>query len=306
MRKDDASLQLEELVNVKKHALLLLNQADALNQFPTPINRIITAAKLEVNQTVSLGNNESFLSKFSSNIGKIARPHLHGVKKLLGLLHVPSGEILIDHNQHENKKKFIKLHETGHGFLPHQRKMYEFMEDGMFELDPETEDLFEREANNFASETLFQLDKYEKIAANYVISIKAPIDLSKKFGSSIYASMRRYVQTHFAPLALAVYDLPEEGQKSAQFCLRRNPLHSASFIKKFGLIRMPKSCNETDYLGSILKSAKLQIHHLCMLKDLNGDFYESSLHIFSNSYEKFVMLIPLKKSSSTNALFCFN
>lgn len=306
MKKDDSSLSPDQLDNVKNNVLTLLNQADALGQLPTPVNRIVTTAKLVVNQNMSLGDNEDFLARFTSNIGKAARPHLHGIKKLLGLLHVPSGEILLDHAQHENKKTFIKLHETGHGFLPHQRKMYEVMEDGALELDPETDDLFEREANNFAAETLFQLDRYEKMAADYTISIKTPIDLSKKFGSSVYASMRRYVQTHFSPLALIVYDLPIKGQEDKRFYLRRTPIYSIEFIKQFGMVSFPASCEETSFLGMILKSAKLQIHHLCALKDLNGNCHETALHIFSNSYEKFIMFIPIKKSSNNNSLSCFN
>ena len=213
MKKDDSNLKKEELNNVKKHARILLNQADAFNQFPTPVDHLVNTAKLVVNQQLSLGNDQNILSRFHGKLGKIARQPKHGIKKLLGLLHVPSGEMLIDHSQHENRKKFIKLHETGHGFLPHQKSMYEFMEDGEFEINPEIKDLFEREANNFSAEVLFQLDAFEKMAANYENSIKTPIDLSKHFGASIYASMRRYVQSHFAPMALGVYiTCPKKGK----------------------------------------------------------------------------------------------
>jgi hypothetical protein len=303
MKKDDSTLDAQTLDNVKKHAKNLLLEADAIGRFPTPVDRLVKTAKLVVNKEVSLGKNENFFLKFSSKMGKVARPHLHGFKKLLGMLYVPSGEIYLDHSQHENKKKFIKLHETGHGFLPHQRKMYEYMEDGLLELDPEIEDLFEREANNFAVEILFQLDKFEKMAADYEISIKAPIDLSGKFGSSIYAGMRRYVKTHFAPLALAVYDLPKEDQ---QFRLRRMPMYSDSFTRRFGRVGFPDPCDESDSVGAILKPARLRTNHCCGLRDLNGDVHETAVHIFSNSYEKFIMLIPLKKTVNKSHEFCLN
>lgn len=306
MKKDDSSLDPQNLANVRKQAKILLLEADAIGQFPTPVDRIVSTAKLFVNKEISLGRDEDFLSKFSNKIGKAARPHLHGIKRILGMLHVPSGEIYLDHTQHEKKKTFIKLHETGHGFLPHQRRMYEFMEDGMLELDPEVEDLFEREANNFAVETLFQLDGYEKMAADYQISIKTPMDLSQKFGSSIYASMRRYVDTHFAPLALAVYNPPEKVGELNHFHLRRIPMHSSSFLNKFNTLNFPNPCDENSFLGNILNSAKLQTHHLCGLKDVNGDYHEAALHIFCNSYEKFVIIIPLKKSRRTAHAICLN
>ncbi len=292
MKKDDSSLQPDELNNVKKYARGLLYKADAIDQFPTPIDRIISTAELFVNKDISLEKDEGILAKFNNNLSKVARPHLYGIKKLLGLIHIPSGEILLDQSQHENKKTFIKLHETGHSVLPHQRKMFTLMEDGPFEIDPETEDLFEREANNFAVETLFQLDKYEKMAADYEISIKTPITLSKKFGSSVYAGMRRYVQTHFSPMALAVYDLPNENN---EFCLRRAPIYSGSFLKKFGSIPFPSPCNISHFLGPILNTnSKFQINHSCVLKNLNGESCETLVHMFCNSFEKFILLIPLK------------
>lgn len=302
MKKDDSSLDYQKLDNVKKHAKKLLEEADAIGQLPTPVEHIVSTAKLYVNKEISLGKDENFISKLGKKMGKVARPHLHGFKKLLGMLYVPSGEIYLDHSQHENKKKFIKLHETGHGFLPHQKKMYEFMEDGKLELDPEIEDTFEREANNFAVELLFQLDKFEKLAADYEISIKTPLDLSGKFGSSIYAGMRRYVQTHFAPLALAVYDLP----KGNKFHLRRMPMYSESFLKRFGRVGLPNPCDDFNPLGAIIKAAKLRTNHLCGLRDLNGDIHETAVHIFSNSYEKFIMLIPVRRALNKKQEFYVN
>ena len=300
MKKDDSSLKKEQLDNIKKHARILLNQADALDQFPTPVDHLVKTAKLVVNHNLSLGNNQNILSKFNSKLGKIARQPLHGAKKLLGLLHVPSGEILIDHSQHENKIKFIKLHETGHGFLPHQKLMYEFMEDSKSELAPDTNDLFEREANNFGAEVLFQLDTFEKMAADYENSIKTPIDLSKHFGASIYASMRRYVQSHFAPMSLGVYNLPQNTEGNLESCLRRMPMSSPSFIKMFGQATFPSQCKENHFLKNILESSKLETHHTTTLTDLNGDFHETALHAFSNSYENFILLMPFRKLSKIN------
>lgn len=303
MKKDDSTLEPQQLDNVKKYAKVLLHEADALNQFPTPVDRLIKTAKLDVNKEVSLGRNDNLIRKFNSRLGKLARPQIHGLKKLLGMLHVPSGEIYIDHAQHEKKKIWIKLHETGHGFIPHQRKMYEFMEDGKLELDPEINDIFEREANNFAAETLFQLDTYEKIAADYRIAIQTPVDLAQKFGSSIYSSIRRYVQTHFAPIALAVYNFPKE---SESFKLRRLPMHSNSFLKKFGSVNFPPNCEKFGFLGSILNTSQYQTNQICGLQDLNEDIHETSIHVFTNTYEIFVMLIPGEITSNDKVPFSLN
>lgn len=304
MRKDDSSLKPEELQNVKKYVRGLLLEADALGEFPTPVDRLVTTAKLAVNENISLGKDESFISKLTGRIGKVARPHIHSMKKVLGLLYVPAGEILLDHDQHPQKKKFIKLHETGHGCLPHHRKMYEFMEDTAQEIHPDVDDTFEREANNFAAETMFQLDKYEIMAADYQVSIETPMTLSKTFGSSVYSSMRRYVQTHFGAVALAVYDKLQEG--SDHFQLRRASMYSGPFIKQFGMVNFPNPCSQNHFIGDLLRTAKLQKHHVCGMRDLNGDTHEVAMHIFCNSYEKFIMLIPIRKCSANGQAFYLN
>lgn len=306
MKSDDSSLLPDQLNNIKSYAYKLLHKADALDQLPTPVDQLVKSANLYVNEDFVLTTNYKNIFNFTSKMEKVARPNIYGIKKLLGLLHVPSGEILIDHSQHENKKTFIKLHEAGHGFLPHQRRLYEIMEDGKLELDPDIEDLFEREANNFASEVLFQLGKYEKIASDYTISIKTPIVLSKKFGSSIYASMRRYVQTHFSALALGVYNKVNNIVGGPIFVLRRAPMYSQTFLKKFGSAIFPDPCSICDPLGNIMNSARLQTYHQCNLKDRNNNIYTCSLHIFNNFYEIFILIIPLKKIHHADTNIFFN
>jgi hypothetical protein len=56
------------------------------------------------------------------------------------------------------------LHEAGHGTLPHQSKVYALIHDCEKTLDAEITDLFEREANVFASEALFQGEIFAKEA----------------------------------------------------------------------------------------------------------------------------------------------
>ena len=75
-------------------------------------------------------------------------------------------------------------------------------------------------------------------------------------------------------------------------------MYSPSFIKKFGQAPFPDPCNGDGFLGEILVSARLETHHATKLSDFNGDFYETTLHVFSNSYETFIMLMPLRKLSS--------
>jgi hypothetical protein len=282
MKCDDSSLSHDQLKEVKKHVRLLLLKANAIGRFPTPVDDILQAAHLMVDDEACLSTDSlHILLGFKSALGKRVRPLVSGLKKILGLLHVPSGQIYLDHSQHANKLVWIKFHETGHGCLPHQRKLYQLLEDGEYELSPETDDLFEREANNFAAETLFQLDTFEKIAADYVLSIKTPIDLQRKFGGSIYANMRRYASTHFAPLSLAVYDTEEIGDNRTLFRLRRKPFASSAFLRKFGSYGWPDPCAKGHSIWHLLKYRRLGEDE-SNIKDLNGEDHICKIHIFNN------------------------
>ena len=56
------------------------------------------------------------------------------------------------------KQTFLKLHETAHAVLPHQRKLYAFVEDCEKTLSREVSEQFDRKANVFAADVVFQLD----------------------------------------------------------------------------------------------------------------------------------------------------
>ena len=118
------------------------------------------------------------------------------LNKLLGLLHLSERLIFIDQSLHEKKIVFISLHEIGHAWLPHQRKVYAILEECDQTLKFDVKDSFEREANNFASEVLFQLDQFTKDAADCDFGVRAPLKLSRRYGSSVYSAMRRYVRHH--------------------------------------------------------------------------------------------------------------
>ncbi len=91
--------------------------------------------------------------------------------------------ICLDLSVAEAKQRFVSLHETGHGYLPWQRDLYALLEDGDSALDPEAEEDFERQANVFASEVLFQLDSFGTEARSCAFTIKTPISFCDKVRS---------------------------------------------------------------------------------------------------------------------------
>lgn len=120
MRKpDDCSLTVAQTAKVRKEAERALREAGAFGVYPTPIADIMVVAKVEeVKENVL---NESFIAKLRVIAGSSIKKAL---SKVIGLFHASEGLIFIDHSLMEVKKRFVRLHESAHGFLPWQRSMY--------------------------------------------------------------------------------------------------------------------------------------------------------------------------------------
>jgi hypothetical protein len=118
------------------------------------------------------------------------------LSKVIGLFDAHDRLVMLDKGVPKAKKPFVKMHEAGHGFLPHQSGLFALIHDCQKTLDPHTTDLFEREANVFAVETLFQRSAFADEAHAEEFGIKVPIRLAKKFGASNYSAFRRYVATN--------------------------------------------------------------------------------------------------------------
>jgi len=164
-RSDDCSLSEEELAVVQRHADRLLWEASSIGRFPTPVSDLMAAAK------VTVVEDEVLDAGFIARVRKRAKAGIATLKsalsKVLGLFESRERIVVIDRIVPNPKKPFVKLHEAGHGYMPHQAKLYSLMEDCERSLDPDTTDLFEREANVFASEVMFQGDGFRKEACDY-------------------------------------------------------------------------------------------------------------------------------------------
>jgi Zn-dependent peptidase ImmA (M78 family) len=139
----------------------------------------------------------SFHAQRISTVGSPPSPGSgSALSKIIGLFEPHDRLVMIDKQVPKAKKPFVKLHEAGHGFLPHQAGLFALIHDCEQTLDPDTTDLFEREANVFAVEALFQGTTFAEEAHSEEFGIKVPMRLAKKFGGSNYSAFRRYVGTN--------------------------------------------------------------------------------------------------------------
>jgi hypothetical protein len=203
-RPDDSFLTPEQLANVRRHADRLLRDAAALGRFPTPIDDILAAAKVTVVDDEIL--NENFMKRLAAKAAAGLATIKSALSKVLGLFEANDRLVVIDKDVPRPRIPFVKLHETGHGSMPHQTRLYALMQDCEKTLDPEITDLFEREANVFASEAMFQGEVFAEHAHDREFGVKTAMALAKQFGGSNYATFRRYVTTNPRACCLIVLE----------------------------------------------------------------------------------------------------
>lgn len=294
MKKDDCQLSPGEHDYVRRYAHLLLKQAGAYDRFPTPVADLVAAAKLEIDKDNRLDS--SFLGRLYKSIREPVRWAEFQVKKALdkvqGLLWREERRILLDSELYPSRRTFVTLHEIGHDFLPDQRTTFAFLEDSDAELDPETKDLFERQASVFASEVLFQLDRFDKEALDCAFGLNTPIGLSKRYGASVYASARRYVASSPKPCALVVYNQPVTEVGVGITMELRRAFCSPSFAKRFGAQSWPAKSLPGQFFVDSIPRRQFGRPKSCVLTNLNGVAEDCIAEAFNSTYQVFFLIYP--------------
>ena len=173
-RPDDSSLSPSEYAAVQKAARAVLDKTSAWGRFPTPISEVMDAAKLRVAPVSAF--DPRAMERYLREAGHTAFKFLKkAIDKVLGVFDVHADTVHIDDTVHKHKQNFLKLHETGHKEIPHQRGLFKWIQDCAKTLSPEVADLFDREANHFASLVLFQDDTFAEMTADSPFGIETPL-----------------------------------------------------------------------------------------------------------------------------------
>lgn len=289
-RPDDCTLTFAQHARIRAEADRALREAGALGVFPTPIADIMAVAK--VTEVVEDVLNEGFITKLRAKATSAGQALRTALSKVLGLFHASEGLIFIDQSLHEVKKRFVRLHECAHGFLPWQRGMYAVVEDCEKTLDPDVADVFDREANVFASEVMFQLDTFIEEAESKDFSIYTPIRMSKAYGSSIYSAMRQYVSKSGRSCVVLVLNPPEVAEVDGFRATLRRAVASKSFKEQFGLMPWPAVFTPQDDIGAMipLGTRRASRKRSLGLTDQNGIMHECVAEAFTQGYQVFVLI----------------
>jgi hypothetical protein len=213
------------------------------------------------------------------------------LSKILAMIHPGENIVLIDKGTPPIRMPFIKLHEAGHGLLPHQKKAYSLMQDGQENLDPYITDLFEREANVFAAEVLFQRNVFAEEAHQSAFGMGVPIDLARKYGTSNYASFRRYVSTSPHACCLLVLEPVVVGEGKQFTAEVRRIIPTASFHLIFNGERFGAAIHQSHILGHVVPvKRKMTASRKIKLTDRNGNYRNCTAEAFNATHQIFILI----------------
>lgn len=275
---------LDSVQDIEKIARNLLVEAKALGHFPTPVDRIIRCAELSIENGVDLSQvNAGFFLKSANFFGRISR-------KVLGIIDFRAKTIYLDESQQPKRKNFVKLHEVGHAVLPWQSELLGCKDDETT-IVADVNELYEREASIFASDSLFQLDRFDEEAAKLELGIRSARTVGNKFGGSAQAALRRYVQRSPRRCSLLVLHRPAPG---GPFRVKvRNYFESLSFQKAFGGLTWPDHCGvEYPFVQDIQRKRRDHRDGQIGITTTTLDYVTLQYHFFDNGYNVFVFLFP--------------
>jgi len=301
-RPDDSTLTPGQLARVRAEAERALRQANALGALPTPIEEIMRVANVrEVEEDVL---DPSFIAKLMGKAEKAGLAIKRAISKVMGLFHATDGLIFIDRTLMMVRQRFVRLHESAHGFLPWQRPMYALVQDCDQALDPDTADLFDREANTFASEVLFQLDKFRDMAEELPFDIMTPVKLAPKFNASVYASVRQYVSKNHRNCAVVVLNMPELVPGSGLRATLRRVVASESFRTLFAGRTWAEVYTPDDDIGRLIPvtGKKACRQRALGLTDVNGTLHECVAESFTTGKQVFVLIHVVKALTAKRIL----
>lgn len=296
MKPDDSSLTPPQLAKIREEARRVLEEAGAVGTFPTPVPQIMQVARVEeVTEDVL---SPTFVASLRRKAGNTLK---RALTKVVGLFDATARLIYIDRTLHVVKQTFVRLHETAHGFLSWQRDLYAVVEDCEQTLSPETAELFDREANVFASEVLFQLDGFANEVADQPFGIKVPLRFAKKYGASLYSSIRQYVSKSPERCCVLVLNPPELMDEEGFRCELRRVVASESFLESMGVIPWPDVITPSDPLGALVPvgGRRMSRPRSIRILDQNGDPHDCVAEAFTQGYQVFVLLLASYRPART-------
>jgi len=214
--------------DIRRYARGALISADAVNVIPAPLEQIAEAARLQPAQDLFA-------------LGEDAPPGIRDIMrklrgKVMGVLAFRERTIYVDLSLGHGRRRFVHAHEIGHDALPWHERAY--LADDEHTLSTLTRDVLEREANAFAAELLFGIDRFSEECDAKPAGLAHVLALTQTYEASMHAGLRRYVERsshRLALLALGRIPVTANGRR-AHKVIRAQCVQSDGFMDRYGLL----------------------------------------------------------------------
>lgn len=294
-------LILPEEDDVTRQARLLLRDAEVGQKFPTPVDDLVECAGLVVSDDAALDEDyaEYFgvREEYQKALGATSYAALKSaLRKTWGLIDLIDNIIYLDRTMSSQKQEFLKLHEVGHKMLPWQHATFMFA-DYKATLAPDIKALFEREANRFAAEVLFQGDRFTQQSRDLPLELETPLWLSSCYGSSAHAAIRRFVEVSHRCCAVLIVRPSKSGANNGSAFNVAYEVRSDYFATQFEGTRLPRRLESESILGAALLTGRQYYRgDGLLLSDRDGRKTECVFQIFQGSWNAFVLIFPLSET----------
>lgn len=213
-----------------------LRQSEVIGVLPTPVDELIATAGIQsVSDLEAI--KESFLASLSESARKIFRSTW---QKIRGIADLRERAIYVPKTTKDNRDRWAKAHELGHQVIPWQYVNMAYKDEDS-SLRPDVQDLFEAESNFFASEIIFQGEKFTFRARDYQPSFEAVFVLADDHGATRHTTLHRFAQEHDDAIAAVAYWPSRYAVDKDGFpVLRRGKVvGSPHFMMKYAGINLP-------------------------------------------------------------------
>jgi IrrE N-terminal-like domain len=217
-----------DLTQIRRYARGALKAAGVTDRAPTPLD--------EVAQAIGLNTPEDLFE-----LGEEVPPGLLSAirrlrQKALGALATSERTVYLDFSLPLARRRFTLAHEIGHEALPWHCAAY--LGDDVTTLAFDMRELLEIEANVFAADLVFGLDRFTTECDSFAPGIGVPLGLNEGYQASAHAALRRYVersQHRLGLLVLGRYPVTLDGA-SALKVMADQCTQSESFGDRWGAV----------------------------------------------------------------------
>lgn len=185
-----------DIIQLVQRTLL---RADCIGVLPTPIDQLYNQLRI---QTIDLPPVDDLPNL---RLGHVSKDFLKlALQKIRGIADLRRRAVYLPTGKEGPRRNFTKGHELGHQLIPWHSIGRDCVDTDKT-LSPSVKDTFEREANFFSSEIIFQGESFRKMARDYAATFENVFVLADLHGASNQATLWKFTEEYDFPIASLIY-----------------------------------------------------------------------------------------------------